>query len=60
VTGSDAHFSDSVGEFGKVYRLLEEVGFPEELILNTSVQKVDVYIKERIERIHSHTERILF
>jgi putative hydrolase len=60
VTGSDAHFSDSVGEFGKVYRLLEEVDFPLELILNTSVQKVDAYIKERIERIHSHTETILF
>jgi putative hydrolase len=60
VTGSDAHFSDSVGEFGKVLRLLEEVHFPEELVLNTSVRKVDEYIRERMERINRITDRILF
>ena len=36
VMGSDAHFSRSVGDFTEAGKLLEEIGFPEELILNTS------------------------
>ncbi len=36
IMGSDAHFSRSVGDFSESGRLLEEIGYPEELILNTS------------------------
>ena len=34
VVSSDAHHSSSVGDVGAAVRLLEEIGFPEELILN--------------------------
>ncbi|MDO5336347.1 MAG: phosphatase [Eubacteriales bacterium] len=35
--GSDAHFDDRIAEFSEARALLEEVGFPEELVLNRSV-----------------------
>ncbi|MBZ4646608.1 MAG: putative hydrolase [Petroclostridium sp.] len=47
VVGSDAHISFDVGKFDKVYQLLEEVGMPEELIMNTSAQKLLDYLKKR-------------
>lgn len=51
VCGSDAHISFDVGNFSKVYKIFEEVGMPEELVLNTSVEKVDEYLQERQKRI---------
>lgn len=35
VLGSDAHFAPAVGNFDPALALLEEVGFPEELVINT-------------------------
>lgn len=35
ILGSDAHISFHVGEFSNCLKILEEVGFPEELIANT-------------------------
>lgn len=38
--GSDAHFAGAVGRFDESLALLEEVGFPEELVANTSLKKL--------------------
>lgn len=38
-TGTDAHFATAVGRFDKVTELLEEIGFPEELVANTDPDK---------------------
>jgi len=51
ICGSDAHISFEVGSFEKVLEVLEEANVPEELILNTSVEKFEAYLKERKERI---------
>ncbi len=37
IVSSDAHMFDAVGEFTDALRLLEEIKFPEELVLNTSL-----------------------
>ena len=50
VCGSDAHISFDVGKFDNVYSLLEEVDMPRELILNTSIEKFERYLKLRRER----------
>jgi putative hydrolase len=44
VMGSDAHVDISVGVHAEAQKLLEEVGFPEELIVNTSVDKIKSYL----------------
>lgn len=51
VCGSDAHISFDVGRFDRVYRLFEEIDMPEELVLNTSVEKVEKYIADKRERL---------
>ena len=38
IMGSDAHFDTLIGEFSMARELLEEVDFPEELVLNRSVE----------------------
>lgn len=45
--GSDAHFVHRVGEFDGAEALLLEAGVPEELVLNTSQERLDVYLKGR-------------
>lgn len=45
--GSDAHYSTYVGEFSVATKLLQEIQFPEELILNTSVDKLLNYLKNK-------------
>jgi len=51
VCGSDSHISFDVGRFGRIYKLLEEVDIPSELIMNTSVDKLEEYIKQKKARI---------
>ncbi len=46
IVDSDAHFCLSVGKFDAALKLLEEEKFPEELVVNTSWER----IKERIEK----------
>ena len=53
VCGSDAHMSFDVGRFDRVSKLLEEVGMPEELVLNTSMEKFEAYLKLKSQRISS-------
>lgn len=47
--GSDAHFAFSIGDFSNILPILKKNDFPEELILNTSVDKFLNFlnIKER-------------
>ena len=49
VVDSDAHFETKVGEFGFALRMLEEIDFPEELILNASEERLQAYLRE-----HTH------
>lgn len=51
ICGSDAHISFDIGRFDNVINLFAECGMPEELILNTSVEKFEGYLKEKKERL---------
>ena len=46
VVDSDAHFESYVGDFGNALRMLEEIDFPEELILNASVERLNQYLEQ--------------
>ncbi len=50
-TGSDAHISFSIGKFSNVYRLMDEIGMPEELVVTSSVERMESYLAERRNRI---------
>ncbi|MHB8064892.1 MAG: PHP domain-containing protein [Ruminiclostridium sp.] len=50
-TGSDAHISYGIGKFDNVIKLLKEAEVPEELVLTTSVEKMDEYLLERKRRL---------
>lgn len=41
ILGTDSHISFDIGDFAQVQTLLEGVNFPEELIINTSVKKLE-------------------
>ncbi len=45
VVGSDAHVEEDVGNFTLAQEVLEAVGFPEELVANTSVDKLMGYLR---------------
>lgn len=47
ILGSDAHFTDRVGEFSHALSLVSEVGISEEQILNTSTERVLDYLAAR-------------
>jgi len=44
IIDSDAHCEADVGNHTLAHTLLEETGFPEELIVNTSLEKAAAYI----------------
>lgn len=48
--GSDAHISFDVAEYGYLYPLLAETEFPEELILNRSVEAFETYLADMRRR----------
>lgn len=48
VVNSDAHFVDTVGSHQYAYALLEEVSFPEELVVNTSFERLRPFLNERV------------
>ncbi len=50
VLGSDAHFSSDVGRFTEALALIQDVGFPEELIVNFSVKSFSKYVPSLIEQ----------
>ena len=47
VLGSDAHFYTGIGDFSYALDLLKEVGFPEELVLNTDPARFLASLKKR-------------
>lgn len=44
ILGSDSHFHTNIGNFKEVIKLVDEVNFPDELILNTSIEKFKNFI----------------
>ncbi|NMB32785.1 MAG: phosphatase [Clostridium sp.] len=47
VCGSDAHISFDVGRFDRVYKLLEGLDMPRELIMNISVDDFNKYLEQK-------------
>ncbi|MBR4113986.1 MAG: phosphatase [Anaerotignum sp.] len=47
VLGSDAHFYTGIGDFSHAIALLKEIGFPEELVLNTDPARFLASLKKR-------------
>ncbi|RBP44767.1 phosphatase [Garciella nitratireducens] len=47
ILGSDTHYAGDVGNFSKARKILGEVEFPEELIMNTSVEKLVSFLREK-------------
>lgn len=50
VINSDAHMSFQIGEHETAIKMLEEIDFPEELVMNTSAEKFIKYIEDRKNR----------
>lgn len=50
--GSDAHFLDRVGAHEFAEQTLKEADFPEELVLNSSAEKLCSYLKARKDKIN--------
>ena len=46
VVNTDSHFSARVGCFENSLRLLEELDFPEELVVNSSVERFNAYLRQ--------------
>ena len=46
VVNTDSHFSARVGCFENSLRLLEELDFPEELVVNSSVERFNAYLRK--------------
>lgn len=44
--GSDAHREEDIGDFSRAEKVLEAVEFPEELIINTSFEKLRTYLPQ--------------
>ncbi len=53
VVNTDAHFTTQMGRFDGSIKMLEEIGFPEELVVNSSVERFERCLKERGIRLRS-------
>lgn len=58
VLGSDAHFDEDVGNFSRIIPLLEEINFPEHLIINSDKAKFLGWIRNKYEN-RKMLERLL-
>lgn len=47
--GSDAHIKESICDFDRAYKVIEDVEFPEELIVNNDYRLYESYIGRRDE-----------
>ncbi len=47
VVDTDAHIADKVGEFPFALKLLEEIDFPSELVVNSSISNLQAYFLEK-------------
>lgn len=50
---SDAHFCSMIGNVGPALRLLAEIGFPDELVVNRAAASFEAYLAERTERLRT-------
>ena len=46
IVNSDSHFHTSVGKFSQALAMLNEINFPEELVVNSSVERFQKYLSE--------------
>ena len=46
ILNSDAHFHANIGNVDSSIKLLEEIGFPEELIVNANIDRFNDYLKK--------------
>ncbi len=46
VIGSDAHVEEDIGNFKRAEKVIAKAGFPEELVINTSADKLYSYLKK--------------
>lgn len=44
ILDSDAHIAEDAGNHRRAHKLLQELNFPEELVVNTSIEKLAAYI----------------
>jgi len=42
---SDSHSKEEVGEFNKALEILDEISFPEDLVINNCIVKFKNYLK---------------
>ena len=47
IVNTDSHFATQVGHAGLALKMLDDIGFPEELVVNSSVERFRQYLKER-------------
>ena len=47
MVNSDAHFHDKVGDFEMAARLLKEIDFPAELVVNADIQRFEEFISSK-------------
>ena len=47
VVNSDSHIEFTVGRVDGALAMLEEIGFPEELVINSSVERLNAYFTGR-------------
>lgn len=48
IFGSDAHISYSIGDFTRCLKLVAELNFPSELIVNDDINKLNKYLKNKM------------
>lgn len=52
--GSDAHICYDIGKFDKILQILKEAEMPEELVICTSLKKIENYLLERKASKNAH------
>lgn len=55
---SDAHFAFDMGKHDVALRLLKEIAFPSELIVNLTIERFEAYLAERKERLAMFTQSL--
>ena len=55
IVSSDAHFETDVANFDKALHMLEEIDFPEELIVNASKERLLAYLEKHSEGYRRRT-----
>lgn len=47
IMGTDSHYCKDIGRFKDSYRILKDIGFPQELIINESIDRLDYVLNRR-------------